>query len=313
MGIFLGMGQQPSQYSLFMGNKYGFNPAYAGMEGMLTGNAMYRTQWSGIGNNPALRTINVHSPFYRLNGGVGLSFEHADAGAHRHLQFSMSYNYVQIFGDDLIVSAGIGAGLTQRGLDGRALRTPNGIYEGNVIIHDDPRLPTTMVTGLAPNFQTGIYIAYDSWEFGIGATNILNNTITLEAEVPGGYQMQRTFFINAEHDFMYDQDWRITSGILAKTDFIQLQIDFGAQVNYKNNFSGGLAFRGYNRTSFDALVLFGGVRLNQNFYLTYAYDATLSGLNNISTGSHEIMVTYRLGRALGVGIPQRIIYHPRML
>jgi hypothetical protein len=53
--------------------------------------------------------------------------------------------------------------------------------------------------------------------------------------------------------------------------------------------------------------------LNQNFYLHYAYDSTLSSLANVSGGSHELMLVYRLGRAIGVGLPQRVIYNPRLL
>lgn len=316
--LFLGIavqlsGQQPAQYSMYMNNKYAFNPAYGGLEAMLVATGVYRNQWSGLSGNPSSRQINVHSPVYQINGGVGMLFENDQAGVHRHSKLGLSYNYVRVISDEMIVSGGLSAGIVQRVLDGTQLRTPGGIYEGGVIDHQDPRLPNGIETGYAPTVDAGVYFAYGPAEIGLGAVNILNNNISVNSEVPGGYRFQRAFFLNGEYQFDLDEDWKVTPSFLIKSDVVQTQIDFGAQVTYQNNFSGGLAFRGYNRTSFDALVLFGGVRLNQNFYLHYSYDATLSTLNNVSGGSHEIMLIYSLGRAIGVGIPQRVIYNPRLL
>ena len=306
-------GQQPAQYSLFMNNKYAFNPAFGGLEAQLVATGVYRNQWSGIEGNPNSRQITAHSPVYPLNGGVGILFENDIAGVHRHSKFALSYNYVNVVSDELVLSAGLSVGAVQRVLDGTKIRTPGGIYEGGVIDHLDPRLPNGVETGYAPTVDVGIYAAYDAWEFGIGITNSLNNSIQVNAEVPGGYQMRRTFFINAEYQYEINDELKVVPTILVKTDITKTQIDFGAQFFMQSNFSGGLAFRGYNRTSFDALVIFGGVRLSPYFYLHYAYDATLSSLRNVSSGTHEIMIVYKLGRAVGVGIPQRVIYNPRLL
>jgi len=305
--------QQPAQYSMFMNNKYSFNPAYGGLDAELVATGTYRNQWSGLPSNPSSRQINVHSPVYLINGGVGMVFENDRAGAHSHSKFGISYNYVRLLENDMLISGGISAGMIQRVLDGTKLRTPGGIYEGGVIDHLDPRLPNGIETGYAPSVDAGIYFAAGPLEIGLGGVNILNNSISVNAESPGGYQMRRTFFLNSEYSFDLDPEWKVTPSILVKTDFIRTQIDFGAQVFYQDNFSGGLAFRGYNRTSFDALVIFGGIRLNQNFYLHYSYDATLSVLRDVSGGSHELMLVYKLGRAIGVGIPQRVIYNPRLL
>jgi type IX secretion system PorP/SprF family membrane protein len=306
-------GQQPSQYSLFMNNKYAFNPAFGGLEAQLVTTGVYRNQWSGLEGNPNSRQITAHSPVYPINGAVGILFENDIAGVHRHSRFAVSYNYFNVVSDELVLSAGLSAGVVQRVLDGTKIRTPGGIYEGGVIDHLDPRLPNGVETGYAPTFDAGIYAAYGPLELGIGVSNLLNNSIQVNAEAPGGYQMRRTFFINAEYQYEINDEIKVVPAVLVKTDITKTQIDFGAQFFFQNNFSGGLAFRGYNRTSFDALVIFGGIRLSQYFYLHYAYDATLSSIRNVSSGTHEIMIVYKLGRAIGVGIPQRVIYNPRLL
>ena len=305
--------QQPAQYSMFMNNMYTINPAYAGMEGSLIATGVYRTQWEGMPGNPTSRQVNVHTPFYRWNGGLGLNVENDRAGVHSHSQISASYNYVSVLPGNLIISSSLSLGLVQRTLDGTAIRTPGGIYGGGVIDHQDPRLPNTTETGFAPNVGAGVFAAYGPWEVGLSVHNMLNNTITVDSEFPGGYRFNRSFFLHAQYQYVIDSDWAVSPCVLLKTDLAQTQIDFGGQFVFQNQFSGGLAVRGYNNTSFDAVVFIGGVRLNDNFYLNYAYDATISRLRNASGGSHEIMLIYNLGRALGVGIPQKIIYNPRLL
>ena len=57
----------------------------------------------------------------------------------------------------------------------------------------------------------------------------------------------------------------------------------------------------------------GGFKLSEKITLAYAYDLTLSELSQVSNGSHEIMINYNLGKALGKGKPPRIIYNPRNL
>ena len=57
--------------------------------------------------------------------------------------------------------------------------------------------------------------------------------------------------------------------------------------------------------------MFVGARLSNKLSISYAYDITLSDLRNYNDGTHEILVHYNLGKPIGVGRPERIIYNPR--
>jgi len=56
-----------------------------------------------------------------------------------------------------------------------------------------------------------------------------------------------------------------------------------------------------------------GFKLNDHISLAYAYDFTLSAINQVSNGSHEVMLSYDLNKPLGVGRPPKVIYNPRSL
>ena len=64
-------GQYGMQTSLYMHERYAFNPAFGGMERSLAAGLLYRTQWAGLDGNPESRMINVHMPFYLWQGAIG--------------------------------------------------------------------------------------------------------------------------------------------------------------------------------------------------------------------------------------------------
>ncbi len=60
--------QQGHTYNQFFMNPYMYNPAYAGVDGHGVVFAMYKRQWSGIADGPALSHATYHKP---LKGGIG--------------------------------------------------------------------------------------------------------------------------------------------------------------------------------------------------------------------------------------------------
>ncbi|MFQ5447342.1 MAG: type IX secretion system membrane protein PorP/SprF, partial [Saprospiraceae bacterium] len=62
-----------------------------------------------------------------------------------------------------------------------------------------------------------------------------------------------------------------------------------------------------------AIAVLAGFKLSESIKLAYAYDFTLSNLSTVSSGSHEIMLNYNLGKPIGKGRPPKIIYNPRSL
>jgi type IX secretion system PorP/SprF family membrane protein len=301
--------QQPAQYTQYMLNRMAFNPAYAGMEESLHFTGVFREQWVGLPGNPSTQYAGVHMPLYLIGGGVGLQLENESIGAERHIHVSGNYSYQIPLGRDGRLSFGAQVGIRQITLDGSILLTPEGNYEGGIINHNDVLLGEGIVSGNSPTFGAGVYLQKGAWEFGVSALNLLESGLGLnDLEVI----QDRTFFGFAGTQFQAGYRWVIRPSIMLKSNLEQLQVDFSVLSQYQDNFFLGASFRGYSPNSLDAVALIAGVQLSSQIRLFYSYDATLSTLQAVSTGSHEVSVHFLLGKPVGQGRYPGVIYNPRL-
>ncbi|MCB9294883.1 MAG: type IX secretion system membrane protein PorP/SprF [Lewinellaceae bacterium] len=311
-GVSLAFGQQPAQYSLFMMNKLNWNPAYAGLDNSLSATGIYRAQWVGLEGNPITQNVNVHLPLYVFSSGIGVNLENDELGAERRTTGTVSYNYQLPVGRRGLLAIGLSAGLAQRTLDGSRLRTPEGDYDidASVIIHNDDLLPISQINATATTFGAGLYYYSERFEAGLAVRNLSEPTVDLDAI---SLQLKRAFFFNAGGHFDLGGSLSLHPALLLRSDLAQTQTDVAAIFRYNDNIFGGASFRGYNSDNIDAVAFIAGFRLNENITLAYAYDLTLSTLNQVSNGSHEVMINYNLNQRLGTGRPPKVIYNPRTL
>jgi type IX secretion system PorP/SprF family membrane protein len=306
-------GQQPAQYSLFMMNKLNWNPAYAGLDNSLSLTGVYRSQWQGIEGNPVTQNVNMHMPLQMFNSGVGLILENDELGAERRINATLAYNYQIPVGRKGILSIGGNATIAQRGLDGSKIRTPDGEYtlDGSVLIHNDDLLPVTEITANTTTFGAGIYYYSEKFEAGLSTRHINEPAVALNDNV--SVQLKRAYFFSAGANFDLGGSLTFHPSLLVQSDADQTQTDLAAIFRYNDNISGGASLRGYNSNSLDAVAFIVGFKLSENISMAYAYDLTLSALNQVSNGSHEIMLNYNLNKRIGTGRPPKIIYNPRSL
>ncbi len=302
--------QQAAQYSLYHFTKFNFNPAYAGMEGSLVFNGVYRAQWTGIDGAPTSQYLDVHLPLQFLRSGFGIQFENDAVGAQQDMRFNLAYNY-QIDVGAGVLALGVGGGIIQRRLDGSRLITPDGNYgENQTPDHQDPILPNTRATALAPSFQAGVFFKGNWLEAGFGVRNLLEQEVEFDNFT---LLMDRTFFFQAEGRINVGRNWLFLPMMLVRANSTQLQSDIGVLIEYNENFFLGTTLRGYNSNSLDAVGIMGGLNISPNFRLAYNYDITMSSLNRVSNGSHEILLQFNLNKPIGEGRPPKIIFNPRTL
>lgn len=310
--LFLGAAhaQQPAQYSMYMWNKYAFNPAYAGMENSLSLTGVYRNQWTNLEGAPETQSINAHMPFYFGGGGVGIGLENETIGSWRQTTTMLTYNYQSEVSSSGVLSMGLSAGLVQRELDGSKVRTPGGVYDDNSIEHQDPSILEEIQNGSAPTFHAGIFYQSEKLEVGISAMNLLENEVSLTSF---GFKPDRTYFLYGGYQLDLSKKLVATPSVLLKSSTEQTQIDLSVLMEYNENIFFGASFRGYDSNSRDAIALIGGFKLSEKATLGYSFDITTSNLRNASSGTHELLLNYNLGRAIGKGKPPHIIYNPRSL
>lgn len=302
--------QQQAQYSLYMLNPYGANPAAAGLEKTLVATGGFRSQWVGLEGSPTTQYVNVSIPLSILSSGVGISVENETIGARRGLAAKASYNFIQKMGEAQL-SFGASAGILQGAMDGSKLRTPEGDYTQGAIDHQDKFLNSVNVNGIVPTFDAGVFFKNNRLEVGISVANLTEPKLTLEKQVVTQLQLKRHYGAYASTHFDLFAGFVAHPSVFLRSDGKQTQVDFSTIFRYDNNFFIGTTFRGYSASTQDALVVLGGFKLNPKLTLAYSYDITLSALKTVNTGSHELVLQYNIGREFGKGRLPPIIYNPR--
>ena len=306
-------GQQESQYSLYMYDPGIYNPAFAGLDETLTISGIYRAQWTGITGAPEHQMLHAQAPMYILQGGVGIFFENERLGAERSIKAFGTYaKHLQI-SNNMLLSIGARVGVIQKGLDGRLLRTPEGDYETGNINHNDGRLPVTNVTDLQPEAGLGFYLQHDAFSVGLAVTNLLESSFDLFDSNGAGtvFDLERTYVLTGSYTYSISDVLNISPSVLVKSNTVQTQTDINITLDYDDLYFVGLGLRGYNNETIDALLVHVAMRLADHFTIGYGYDWTLSDLEAVSNGSHEVMLTYKLNKPLGKGKLPQIIYNPR--
>lgn len=299
--------QQAPQYSLYMLNRYQFNPAYAGMDGSLSINGSYRSQWTGIPGNPVQQNLNAHMPLYLLKGAIGISLDNERIGAESTLRAKVSYNFVEEL-DAGFLSFGLAAGIHQKSLDGAALRAPDGDYEGSIIIHNDAELPQAKVNGFAPEIAAGIYFVGRGFEVGLSLTDFLIGDVQMDGAT---FKGRAAFNLFGEYYIEDLGEFDLYPTVYVRSDLVQTQIEAGIRAVYEDFLMVGTGIRGYSGTTIDAFTVMLGLKVSPNLDLAYGYDVTLSPLNQVSSGSHELVLRYNLNKVIGAGLPPPVIYSPR--
>ena len=309
-------GQQVSNYSLFMMNEFNWNPAYAGLDESLSITGGLREQWTGLSETatgdaigPSTQFINAHLPAYLLRGGFGVQLENDAIGPEQNFSYGAAYNFQTYLGPG-VLSIGIGGGIIQKELNGNILRTPDGNYGIGTIDHNDILLPNSTISGSAPTVRLGAYYKSDWFEIGISGIHLNEPKVELDQLA---ILLRRTFYVGGSFHLNLTNAIQLHPSFLIKSDANQTQTDLSAYFQINNNFLFGTGLRGFNSNNLDAAMLLAGFKLSKKISLAYAYDITLSGLQNVSSGSHELVINYNLQSIIGAGRPPKVIYNPRNL
>lgn len=302
--------QQSEQYSLYFLDPYTTNPAYGGLDGSLSLTAGLRQQWTDLPGRPASQLVQGHIPLYRFQGAAGLQMMNEQIGNGRITHFSLSYNYVRPM-REVLLSAGLAAGVSFRSFDGTAWRAPDGQYIGGGIDHQDPELLNDAVSGQSPFIALGVYAIWRKLEAGVVVRQLLSPASSLDPL--GSYGFRNWWQVQVRYEWDFYTKLSLRPSFQVKTDGSQWQSDAGLLLSYNGKLFGGMSLRGFSASTLNALVFIGGIQLNDHYQLTYSFDQAIGPLQGIAGGSHELMLRYNLRKRIGGGGLPRIIYNPRFL
>lgn len=300
--------QQRFQSSISYLDKYRTNPAYGGMDNLLSLAGSYRSQWQNLEGQPEFINLSANLPLFSVNGATGVLLRKEDIGVESDISALFSYN--QVFGFDFgLISVGARAGILRKRIDGSDLFSASGSYEDGIIDHNDAAIPNASVSGFAPTWGAGLYFFSERFDFGI----VFDESPVIAIKLDGT-SIEKKHLISVHGDYFLHLSDLIHLEFfgLVRSDWIQWQAEAGLMARYEDRYFAALQIRGYNERSFDAISVGLGGRLNKDLQIAYSYDITLSPLRHVSNGAHELILRYRIDVGLGKKLPQKILHSPRL-
>jgi len=292
--------------TLYSFDKYKTNSGYAGLNGNKVLSLSVREQWIALEGRPRNYTLAYSSPFYKYHGAAGVKLSSFNSGIQKYFNLGISYNYV-IQTKSSLFSFGLGTGMKRLSLNKDNIVTPSGNYSIGEINHNDQ-----LISNNLPNRRNflnfsafGVFIA-NNFEIGI----VFDKELALSAET--SYSFKNGLKLNWQYIYGLNDNVSIKAFGLIYSDFVLVQNDFGAVGIFRSNYIGGLNLRGYSFKTFDSISMIVGGNVNINLRLLYSYDFSISNLQKVEDGSHEIKIIYNFGKKNIKRLLPSIIYNPRL-
>lgn len=277
--------QQDPQFSFNNEFNSYVNPSFVINDYKLNVVAQHRQQWVGFNGRPISTVINASFNVEKAWSGFGFSFLWDKLGAQHSGGGVINYAFDGKIGKHHIIP-GIQMGVLFNTLDGSQL---------DPIQENDPNIVNSKSSGVA--FDLGLSIAYRFRGLAIGfsANHLTGSTIKFEEGTTlSEYTVARNYYAYASYEALIGRHLRLKPISFLKTDAASAQFDlqlwFGGR-NIGKVFDGPSIGIGYR---IDDAVTFAAEFKLKWFTLGYSYDITTSGLNNYSSGSHEIYLRVHL-------------------
>ncbi len=278
VSTYAGFAQQDAQYTQYMYNTVGINPAYAGSRGALSIVALHRSQWIGLNGAPTTQSLSINTPLGASNVGLGVSFINDKVGPSTEQYLNIDLSYTIRTSDKGKLSFGLKGVANFLNLDINKL-SPETAADINL----------NGYSKFQPNFGLGAYYHTDKFYVGLSTPNVLETKHFEDATTSVGKE-RMTYYLISGYVFDLNESVKLKPAFLVKhINGSPLQIDLSANAMLNEKFILGAAYRWDS-----AVSLLAGFQVNESFMLGYAYDLDTTKLGNYNSGSHELVLRYEL-------------------
>ncbi len=284
--------QQDAMFTKYMFNTLTYNPAYAGYYDYMYASLIHRTQWLNIEGAPTSQSLSLHSPLRNDRVGVGFNLVSDKVGPTYSVGANFAYAYRIPVGEKARLSIGLQVGMLHWRADWTQFALPPDALT-------DPAFATQPVRNL-PNFGAGIFFHTPRFFAGVSANYAglyRHYYATVGAAIP----------LNGEDLILRPVILVKNVGLLSKfskdvafqTIGAPTVVDLDMSLMFFKQFSLGLAMRGALESFSGKSTLSSGdiwmsYILSNGLRIGAAYDFPLTELNQITTGSFEVMVGYEM-------------------
>lgn len=290
--------QQDAMYSMYMFNGLAINPAYAGSRERTTVMALYRHQWTGLAGAPKTAVLSGHAPLANENIGLGMSLVSDNHSIFNTITLTGNYAYRFQFKNRSRLALGLNVTLNN--------------FRANwseLILSDvtDAVFTSAKKNVISPNFGAGIYYYSEKFYAGFSVPHFLNMSLGDHFKAEGTDMVARQwkhYFYTMGAVFNLGENVKFKPSVLCKyVKNAPFQADINAAFLFKEALWVGASYR-----TGDAVVLMTEYNFSKGIRIGYAYDITLSELNDYSSGTHEIMIAYEFMKKETYLSPRRMSY-----
>ena len=290
--------QQNTEISLYFLNGLLVNPGYAGSKEVVSVNAWYRHQWSGMPGAPRTGTISIHSPLKKKQYALGLLYTNDRFGLNSKNSVYGSFAY-RIPVKKSKLSFGIQAGFDnwQSDLLAGQLPDPNTNAGGDNAF-------SLNLNAFLPNAGAGFY-AYreNKYYVGLSVPHMIPFNLGNQIEISRSEEVSRLY----THAML-------TAGYVIGKETSSFKFLPSALIKYVKrapvNFNVTAGFLFLDRVMLGASYEFASLQnggksesiigvakfaATKNLEFGYAYDYSLNRLDAFNNGSHEVFIGYNFG------------------
>lgn len=286
--------QQDPMYTQYMFNQLVLNPAYAGSKDRFSAMLLYRTQWVGFEGAPKTTTFSAHAPFLHQSMAIGGTFVNDEIGIAHNLYFTGYYAYRLKLTELLRLSFGLSAELKRQQMSWT---------QSSPLFPLDPNLPAGDQSKSLPNFGFGMYMDHDNYYIGLTAPRIVENKLDFTngiGSIESSAKQRRHLYLMGGFIMDVSKDVKFKPAALIKyTDNAPFEFDLNLSALFAERIWLGMTFR--TGDSFDVIAQF----VLDNMRIGYAYDYSLTKLQQFNNGSHEIMISIEIDKK------SKGVHHPR--
>ncbi|MEO0403852.1 MAG: type IX secretion system membrane protein PorP/SprF [Bacteroidota bacterium] len=287
LSLLLGAGacaQQELQISQYMFNGMLLNPAYAGSHDYFSATALHRSQWVQLDDAPVTQVFAIDGPVANDRLGIGLVVSNDRLGIISQLDVSANVS----------AKVSLGAGELAFGLRGgvssySAALSDVIVWDENDAIYGQNNIQGELVT----KFGVGAYYHTERWFAGVSIPVIysLDDNVLREQATVDNYFTQH-YYVHTGGVIKASPALAIKPSILVKyLPEAPVTIDLNCNFLFYNRFWIGAGYRHQ-----DALVGMLEYNISPKFRIGYAYDFTLTDIQDYSSGSHEVMLGFDFGK-----------------
>jgi type IX secretion system PorP/SprF family membrane protein len=276
----VGYGQSDLLFSSLDINRYAFNPAAIENNGSINFRLDGRRQWIGFPDAPQVLLLNVSNFFERKQMGISGTIYSQRTGIEQQQLIRAAYAYALTLGKGHELQFGLSAAVLFRKLDFSKL-TFEQQQEG---------IPLSDERQVRPDFDLGIEYHHGGLIAGFAANHI--TTMLSKATL---FKIPVQLHAYAQYFYPLNPEVALQSGFAWHQSGLVNVFDISMDAFLRNTLKVGLVYR--SSTSF---ILRAGLKLNPDLEIHYAYDLGAGSFIRYNTGSHEIMLIWRLRKKASV-------------